>query len=131
MMRKEWPDHVHMQMQKIREKIEEFNKSKTEFLDTYKDHEIDEAFLNAFKFRYQIDYDPESMPDKLNAYNQLKFYIDNDIEYESPAPVIPYDETPFATMVDTSYLSQVEEPDIESYGNETFLEDVVYKTSTI
>ena len=100
-------------------------------LDTYKDHNIDEAFLNAFKFRYQIDYDPESMPDKLNAYNQLKFYIDNNIEYESPAPVIPYDETPFATMVDTSYLSQVEEPDIESYGNETFLEDVVYKTSTI
>ena len=100
-------------------------------LDTYKDHEIDEAFLDAFKFRYQIDYDPESMPDKLNAYNQLKFYIDNNIEYESPAPVIPYDETPFAQLVDTSYLSQVEEPDITSYGNELFLEDVVYKTSTI
>lgn len=100
-------------------------------LDTYKDHEIDEAFLDTFKFRYQIDYDPESMPDKLNAYNQLKFYIDNNIDYESPAPVIPYDETPFATMVDTSYLSQVEEPDITSYGNETFLEDVVYKTSII
>ena len=107
-------------------------KAKNQYiLDTYKDHNIDEAFLNTFKFRYQIDYDPESMPDKLNAYNQLKFYIDNDIEYESPAPVIPYDETPFATMVDTSYLSQVEEPDVESYGNETFLEDVVYKTSTI
>ena len=100
-------------------------------LDTYKDHEIDEAFLDAFKFRYQIDYDPESIPDKLNAYNQLKFYIDNNIDYESPAPVIPYDETPFATMVDTSYLSKVEEPDITSYGNELFLEDVVYKTSTI
>lgn len=100
-------------------------------LDTYKDHEIDEAFLDAFKFRYQIDYDPDSMPDKLNAYNQLKFYIDNNIDYESPAPVIPYDETPFATMVDTSYLSRVEEPDITSYGNELFLEDIVYKTSTI
>ena len=71
------------------------------------------------------------MPEKLNAYNQIKFYIDNNIEYESPAPVIPYDETPFEFLVDTSYLSQVEEPDIESYGNETFLEDVVYKTSTI
>ena len=41
--------------------------------------------------------------------------------------MIPYDETPFAQLVDTSYLSQVEELDVESYGNETFLEDVVYK----
>lgn len=103
-------------------------KAKNQYiLDTYKDHNIDEGFLNAFKFRYQIDYDPESIPEKINAYNQIKFYIDNDIEYESPAPVIPYDETPFATMVDTSYLSQVEELDVESYGNETFLEDVAYK----
>lgn len=96
-------------------------------LDTYKDHNIDERFLDTFRFRYQIDYDPESIPEKINAYNQIKFYIDNDIEYESPAPVIPYDETPFAQLVDTSYLSQVEELDVESYGNETFLEDVVYK----
>ena len=103
-------------------------KAKNQYiLDTYKDHNIDEGFLNAFRFRYQIDYDPESMPEKINAYNQIKFYIDNDIEYESPAPVIPYDETPFAQLVDTSYLSQVEELDVESYGNETFLEDVVYK----
>ena len=103
-------------------------KTKNQYiLDTYKDHNIDEGFLNAFKFRYQIDYDPESIPEKINAYNQIKFYIDNDIEYESPAPVIPYDETPFAQLVDTSYLSQVEELDVESYGNETFLEDVVYK----
>lgn len=103
-------------------------KTKNQYiLDTYKDHNIDERFLNAFKFRYQIDYDPESIPEKINVYNQIKFYIDNDIEYESPAPVIPYDETPFAQLVDTSYLSQVEELDVESYGNETFLEDVVYK----
>lgn len=96
-------------------------------LDTYEDHNIDEAFLDAFRFRYQIDYDPESMPDKLNAYNQIKFYIDNNIEYASPAPVIPYDETPFEFLVDTSCMSQTEEPDVESYGNETFLEDVIYK----
>lgn len=103
-------------------------KTKNQYiLDTYKDHNIDEKFLDTFRFRYQIDYDPESIPEKINAYNQIKFYIDNDIEYESPAPVIPYDETPFAQLVDTSYLSQVEELDVESYGNETFLEDVVYK----
>ena len=103
-------------------------KTKNQYiLDTYKDHNIDERFLDTFRFRYQIDYDPESIPEKINAYNQIKFYIDNDIEYESPAPVIPYDETPFAQLVDTSYLSQVEELDVESYGNETFLEDVVYK----
>lgn len=103
-------------------------KTKNQYiLDTYKDHNIDERFLDTFRFRYQIDYDPESVPEKINAYNQIKFYIDNDIEYESPAPVIPYDETPFAQLVDTSYLSQVEELDVESYGNETFLEDVVYK----
>lgn len=107
-------------------------KSKYEFiLDTYKDQDIDEAFLDTFRFRYNIDYDPDSIPDKLNAYHQIKFYIDNDIDYESPAPTIDYRDTPFADMCDTAYTTTVEEPDIESYGNETFLEDVVYKTTTV
>jgi hypothetical protein len=93
--------------------------------------DYDEAFLDTFRFRYQIEYDPESVVEKAQAYTQIKFYIDNNIEYSTPAPVIDYEDTPFRTMVDTSYLTTVEEPDVESYGNENFLEDVVYKTSTI
>lgn len=93
--------------------------------------DYDEAFLDTFRFRYQIEYDPESTVEKAQAYTQIKFYIDNNIEYSTPAPVIDYEDTPFRTMVDTSYLTTVEEPDVESYGNENFLEDVVYKTSTI
>lgn len=84
-------------------------------------------FLSTFAPRYDIPVDYTDIIDKARAYQQIKFYLDNNLEYTNPAPIIDVEYTPFANMVSINHNSLVEEPDIEYFGNEIYFEDTAYK----
>lgn len=69
-----------------------------------------EQFVTAFAPLYQIDVDYDSLESKLNAYASIKFYIDNDIEY--------------CNEIRGESCGEFE---VISYGDETYLEDMIYK----
>ena len=100
----------------------------TEILEDISDEELDN-FVRTFAPRYQLDIDLNSKIDKLKAYYQIKYYIDNDIPYSNPAPVIAVDEVPLfkASMFQMDYKANCEEYDVTYFGNEIYLEDTIYK----
>jgi hypothetical protein len=74
-----------------------------------------EQFLRAFAPLYDVDVDYESTDSMLRAYANIKFYIDNGIEYSRD--IIgqePGEGNPFEVI---------------SFGDDTYLEDYIYKES--
>lgn len=88
--------------------------------------DLDE-YIQAFAPRYGIDYE-DTIVSKYQAYQSIKFYIEHNIEYSSPAPVIEPDETPLFGLKFNFEHKSVEEPDIESFGDEIYMEDFINKS---
>lgn len=74
-----------------------------------------DVILNNFAKLYDVDVDFESLESKLEAYMSIKYYLENDIEYSR----------------DILGQSPDEEPIFEgiSFGDETYLEDILYKNT--
>lgn len=74
-----------------------------------------DRFISTFAPLYTVDYDPEDTLSKLRAYQQCKYYLDNDFEYtRDPFGILPTEEKMFECV---------------SFGNETYLEDISYKNN--
>lgn len=93
-----------------------------------------ERFVRAFAPQYKIDIDYRDWVEVCTAYKSLKFYYDNCIPYDFDhneiytRGVIEPEYTPFFTKEMFDY-SQVDYEvfEEESIGNETLLEDMIYK----
>jgi len=82
----------------------------------YYDNKIPEDLdniLNTFARLYEVPVDYESLESKLRAYASIKYYLDNDIEYSRDILGTPVNEEPMFETI--------------SFGNETYLEDMIYK----
>lgn len=88
-----------------------------------------DMYLQAFAPRYNVEYDDNTVS-KYLAYQSIKFYIDNNIEYSNPAPVIDIDETPLFGLK-FNFDSKISEPEIESFGDEKYMEDYINKSLMI
>lgn len=110
-----------------RQRYAKTKKNQLQFVSDYKDAEDLDQILNAFAYLYDINVDYEDTYSKLSAYQQIKWYLDNNIDYINPAPVIPYDETPMFNMFQVPSTSDVEEIVLVYYGNEEYFEDTHYK----
>lgn len=86
-----------------------------------------DTYLSTFASRYDIRYEDNTLS-KYLAYEQIKFYIDNNIPYTNPAPVIDPQETPLYSLQFNYNTTTVEEPEIISFGDETYFEDFVNKS---
>lgn len=84
--------------------LEYFNQEIPEDLD---------ILLHTFTPLYDIQVDYESLESKLLAYASIKYYLDNDIEYSRDILGREPDEESMFDCV--------------SFGDETYLEDMVYK----
>lgn len=80
-------------------------------LDNYdipEDHEVD-SFLQELAPLYEVDVDYTDNLSRYRAYVQLKYYLDHDFEYSRPA--------------NAAFIMPI--------GNETYLEDLIYKEQSI
>lgn len=74
-----------------------------------------DRFVSTFAPLYDVDYEPEDTLSKLRAYQQCKYYLDNDFEYtRDPFGQLPTEEKMFECV---------------SFGDETYLEDISYKSN--
>ena len=88
--------------------LDYFNQEIPEDLDT---------LLHTFAPLYDIQVDYDSLESKLLAYASIKYYLDNDIEYSRDIlGREPGEESMF---------------DCVSFGDETYLEDVIYKSKEL
>ena len=94
-----------------KQKYWEYRRIADTFTDMPEISEIDRV-LNAYSYLYDITYDPESLTEKLNAYTQIKYYLDNDIPYCNERPLDMQDEPMFEII----YI-----------GNSNLFEDLIYK----
>lgn len=78
---------------------------------------------------YDIDVDYENQLSKTMAYYQILYYLDNDIPYANPAPVISVkDEKMFnINMFKIDDNTTVQDVDIIGFGKLTYLNDFVNK----
>lgn len=83
--------------------------------------EVDiENFLHTFTRLYEIPF-PNTEREKLLAYQQIKFYIENNLEYfSSPQNIEPEDEAMFSAQ-DWNGIQVI------TIGDELLLEDYIYK----
>jgi len=110
---------------------DKYNKATEGITDT---KEEIERFVKAFAPQYKVDVNYSDWPDVCLAYKSLKFYYDNNLPYE-----LDYNEmysrgsiTPEDTLYFTAEMFEDTSPDYDSYeeelfGNETLLEDMIYK----
>ena len=91
-------------------------KKQTDYVLDYFNDEIPQdldAMLEDFAGLYDIQIDYSSLRSKLLAYASIKYYLDNDIEYSKDIMgKDPKEEAMFECI---------------SFGNETYLEDYIYK----
>lgn len=72
-----------------------------------------DRFVKVFAPLYTVDYDPEDTLSKLRAYQQCKYYLDNDFEYtRDPFGMLPTEEKMFECV---------------SFGNEEYMNDTCFK----
>ena len=102
--------------------VEEFNAK-----EIPNDEELS-TYLSTFAPLYQVDVDYTDKINMLKSYYQIEWYLDNDIPYVNEVKGInPDDELMFEGI---KFKTFYEEPiEIESFGNETYLEDYIYKNS--
>lgn len=91
------------------------------------DEELD-TIIKTFSPLYQLDIDYNDRLSKLTGYYQIKWYLDHGIEYVNPAPVIDYKDSGLPFHFNTGIKSSTEEPEIISFGDETYFEDFVNKS---
>ena len=89
-----------------------------------------ERFLNAFAYLYQIDVDYTDKLNMLQAYFTIQYYLENDIPYANEPHCIDYHEEPMFNGIQFDD-SQAEEFDVEYYGDQDYLEDVIYKETRL
>ena len=78
---------------------------------------------------YDIDVDYEDQLSKTEAYYQILYYLDNDIPYTNPAPVVSFeDEKIFnINMFKINTDPTIQDLDVESFGDLTYFDDFVNK----
>lgn len=110
-----------------RQRYAKTKRNQLQFVSDCKDAEDLDQILSAFAYLYDINVDYDDTYSKLAAYQQIKWYLDNNIDYINPAPVIPYDETPMFNMFQVPSPTDVEEVVLVYYGDEEYFEDTHYK----
>lgn len=103
-----------------------------------------DLYVDTFSRLYNINVDMSSDIDKIICYNQIKNYIDLDISYQSDDVSCAYtlegqqlmysncidieeqDIFPVSAFKNVEYQEHI---DIDTYGDETYLEDTIYKES--
>lgn len=101
---------------KAQKKSKEHMSSILEYFDNRVPEDLD-VVLNNFARLYELDIDYDSLESKLRAYQSIQYYLDNDIEYSKDILGISPDEESMFDCI--------------SFGDETYLEDVLYKHQTI
>lgn len=96
-------------------------------VDQIPDEDEMNNLLAAFAPLYQIDIAQDRF-EKMQQYFQVQYYLDNDIPYVDEVKGIkPEDELMFEGI---KFKTFYEEPiEIESFGNEIYLEDYIYSNS--
>lgn len=111
----------------LKEQFQELlvNNNITEFPE---DKEI-ESILNTFAYLYDVNYDKKDKLETYKAYFQIKWYLDNNIEYINEIRGIdPEDEPMFSNF--KFKIPPYEEPINEtSFGNLEYFEDYIYKNT--
>jgi len=116
-------------MRKARETIAQATEGISESEDNIK------AFVAIMSRQYKLDVDWFDTASLYNAYRNLQWYLDNDIEYALDknevftVGVIEPEESGFFTkeMFNYDCNNEFATEDCESFGDETLLEDVIYK----
>lgn len=119
-----WFRQQHPILQEYYEKrAEYFEQKKLESATTHMNYVLEyfnqeipedlDIILNNFAPLYDIQIDYESLESKLLAYASIKYYLDNDIEYSRDVLGRNPDEESMFECV--------------SFGDETYLEDMIYK----
>ena len=95
------------------------DKDTTNYVLNYFHNEVPEdldIILNNFSRLYEVTYE-DNLQSKLLAYASIKYYLENDIEYSKDVMGCNPDEEPMFECI--------------SFGDETYLEDMIYKESNI
>lgn len=95
------------------------NESMSILLDYFNNKIPDDldTMLSTFARLYQLDIDYDSLDSKLRAYMNIKFYLDNNIEYcNDIIGVNPTEESRF---------------EVTMYGDIEYLEDVAYREGVL
>lgn len=104
---------IYDEQQKIRRQNKEDWKKRKQTEELGEIPEDLDRFISTFAPLYTVDYDPEDTLSKLRAYQQCKYYLDNDFEYtRDPFGILPTEEKMFECV---------------SFGDETYLEDTCFK----
>ena len=95
------------------------DKDTTNYVLNYFHNEVPkdlDTILNNFSRLYEVTYE-DNLQSKLLAYASIKYYLENDIEYSKDVMGFNPDEEPMFECI--------------SFGDETYLEDMIYKESNI
>lgn len=122
------------------------NKERQDYLlENYNFDEVPkdlDAFVSTFSRLYNTPVDMNSETEKIICYNQFRTYIDLGLPYMSDdvsdaqtiegqafmySNCLDADETPFSKDMFQEVKSLEDEIEIISYGDETYLEDTIYK----
>lgn len=101
-----------------------------DYVDIPDDQEL-ESFVRTFAYLYQVDVNYKDRLDLIRAYYQLKYYLDNDIPYSNEPHAISIDEEPMFNSSQFKSPEYQDEISVESFGNETYLEDYIYKNQNL
>ena len=104
---------IYDEQQKIRKQNREDWKKRKRTEELGEIPEDLDRLLSSFAKLYEVDYIPEDTESKLRAYQQIKYYLDNDFEYSRDLlGQLPTEELMFECI---------------AFGDETYLEDISYK----
>lgn len=100
-------------------------KAKYEIITEYYPEQPEDLdqILQAFGYLYQLDIDYGDNFSKLTAYQQIKYYLEHDIEYANePRPIDPEFEGQFES-INWNGIQVV------SFGDQTVMEDIINKNT--
>lgn len=125
--------------QKEQKKLEDL----MEYYDIVNEPEDLDSFVSIFSRLYNLDVDMSNKIEKIISYKQLKTYLDLGLPYRDEdvssesleaqqfmySNCIDKSETPFSNLGFIE-VEDVEPIEIETFGNEIYLEDTIYKEVT-